>query len=72
MGDKIPSFYLYLQRRLLDFSDENNEIRIDYIKDKHRQIKIPKVLIPVFLKELENFELIEKVNRDNFKIINGK
>ncbi len=64
------AFYLYLQQKLLE--NCNGELQIDYNKLKMKliNIKIPKTLIPILLREMEYLELGFKLNKFKFQITN--
>ena len=65
-------FYLYLQSRLLEKSDRNGIVNIKEACYHIWNTKIPKSIYFVLLKELENMNLISRINRYEIKIINKK
>ena len=70
--EKIPSFYLFLQRRLSELSNKENKLRYKETKIILSNIKIPKQIRPVVIQELQRLELIKKVNSNVIEIINLK
>ena len=66
------TFYLYLQKRLLDNSDKEKMIKQSDAKMKISNLRIPKKLIPFLLKDLENLELGKRISKFEFGIINWK
>ena len=62
------SVYIYLQKKLLEFSDRNKEVSYDKVMESLKRARIPKVLIPIILKEMESIELLERVNKRTFRI----
>ena len=67
--DKL-SFYLYLQKKLLDCRDSEYCFDPKEATIKILKLRIPRVMIPILLKELQNLGMVERVNRYKFKIIN--
>jgi len=72
--EKQLSFYLYVQKRMLEHCDKNKKISYKHACSslQHPPLKPPKIIIPLILKELEKLNLIEKIDRRTFKIINCK
>lgn len=67
---KPLSFYLYIQKKLLDHCKEK---KMSYNKALHSlnagNSRVPKVLFPIILKELEKMKLI-KIQKGYVTIIN--
>lgn len=66
-----PFFYLYLQKRLLEKkeSNSNKELSMANAKIALAYIRIPKLLMPVIMKELQRLKLIEITNKNkNVKV----
>jgi len=69
---KDNSFYLYLQKRLLESVDGDNILHCKQAESILVNIRISKSYIPILIKELNNLGLIKKVNRDKIEVINSK
>jgi len=65
-----PCVYLWLQKKLLELTNIEKELRYHDAKTYLSYVRIPKSLYPIIMKELERLELIEKVNRWKIKVIN--
>ena len=63
-----PCFYLYIQKRLLEKKELNPNKELSMIEAKMAlaYVRIPKLLMPVIMKELQQLKLIEikKKNRN--------
>ena len=66
-----PEFYLYLQSRLLLYSDYENCICYEDAKIRLLTIKITKKMVQKILKELEDLNLITRIGRLKYKVINS-
>ena len=66
---KYKVFYLYLQKRLHDSSNCFDCVSYKEVMIKMSKMRIPKVLFPVLLKELEEMGLIEIINKNNYRRI---
>jgi len=64
------SFYLYLQKRLLESTDEENIIEYKQAEKILLNIRISKPLVPILMRELNHLELIKRINRNKIEIIN--
>lgn len=67
-----PALYLYLQRKLLDKCDSNNQLHVKSAEWGMITLRIPKQLFPVLLKEMERLNLTKKVNRYKIEVVNCK
>lgn len=72
MEEKDLSFYLYLQKRLLDNADKGKRISYTNAKTCIHRSRIPLILFPVLAKELEAMGLIVREDRWTIKVINEK
>ena len=66
------SFYLYLQKRLLEHCDEEHNLEIRDFNFRVGKMRIPHKLHPMLLKELENLGLIERIDRYKIRIVNSQ
>ena len=64
------SFYLYLQRTLLENCEPDKTIDFEKLKWKIINIRIPKKMIYVLMKEMEQLELGKLINKTVFQIRN--
>lgn len=67
----MNSFYLYLQKRLLEHCDKDKYIELNQAQFRVQYMKIPKQLFWVFISEMQELGLIERVDRFKIKIINN-
>lgn len=70
MKDK-PVFYLYIQKKLMECcKNPNKALDFNEVNFRLGNMRIPKILNPAIIKEMEKLELVERVNRYTLKIIN--
>ena len=67
---KEPTFYLLLQKRLLEKSEIDKCLMIDTLNFSIVNMKIPKYILPIFLKEMEKLGLVKQVGEEEFQVIN--
>lgn len=65
-----PTFYLYIQRRLIDYTGDKEFLMMKDVAAGIKQFRIPKILVPAIIKELEKLGLVERIQRDKIKVIN--
>lgn len=70
--DSIITLYLFVQRRLLNCSNERKQINYKDARIHITKSRIPKVLFPILIKEMEQLELIKKIDRYTIEIINDE
>ncbi len=70
MERKDNSFYLYLQRRLLECCDEENIVDTKMARWKIINVKIPQILVWSILKDMEKMKLGKMISRFKFQIEN--
>ena len=63
-------FYLLTQKKLLDTSDERKEFKLNEARQVFLFLRIPKKVTGIILKEMEEMNLIKKINGRRFQIIN--
>ena len=70
MNNNHNNFYLYLQKRLLEFSDEEHLVDYKKVEDILTHIRISKSFVPILIKELNYFGLIRRVGKNKVEVIN--
>jgi len=63
-------YYLYLQSRLLESANRDNEISYKEATVTISKSRTPKALFSVLIKEMQDLQLLKVVNRFKIKIIN--
>lgn len=67
---KEPTFYVLLQKRLLEKSNFSRCLNLHTLNFGIINMKIPKYILPVFLKEMERLKLVKCVGVEEYQIIN--
>ena len=65
------SFYLYLQKRLLESADKDNNINYKEAGKILMNVRIPKSFVPILIKELNHWGLIKR-DMGKIEVINIK
>jgi len=67
--DRIPSLYLYLHERLIEICNGGNVMSYHLFKKRLSQIRVKKCMVLEIIREFEVLGLIEKVNKQNVRVI---